>query len=91
MNCRTGLNLRFRRLKFLNYIFKALADDFNIKPAAKIVWLGGKPSVEYFTKSKRKLLDMSLTFHDKRKFTIQTNKQEGEWLVMLDKVIALRF
>jgi hypothetical protein len=41
-----------------DYIFNALevADDFNIKSAAKIVWLGGKPSVEYFTKKKRKLL-----------------------------------
>jgi hypothetical protein len=46
------------RLKFLRLYLNALevADDFNIKSAAKIVWLGGKPSVEYFTKSKRKLL-----------------------------------
>ena len=74
------------------YIFNALevADDFNIKPAAKIVWLGGKPSVDYFTKSKKgNSWDMmSLTFHDKKEsFTIQTNKQEGEWLVaILDKI-----
>jgi hypothetical protein len=27
-----------------------VADDFNIKSAAKIVWLGGKPSVETFYK-----------------------------------------
>jgi hypothetical protein len=82
------------KINFWNYIFNALevADDFNIKPA-KIVWLGGKPSVEYFTKSKGNSWDMmSLTFHDKESFTIQTNKQEGEWLV-LDKIaaIALRF
>jgi hypothetical protein len=31
---------------------------------------------------------MSLTFHDKKEsFTIQTNKQEGEWLAaILDKI-----
>jgi hypothetical protein len=50
----SGLNSKSRRLKFRDYIFNALevADDFNIKSAAKIVWLGGKPSVEYFTKKK---------------------------------------
>jgi hypothetical protein len=57
------------------------ADDFNIKPAAKIVWLGGKPSVEYFTKSKRKLLDMmSLTFHDKKE-SFYSNKQTRRRMV----------
>lgn len=59
-------------------------EDFNIKPTAKIVWLGGKPNVECFTKSKKgnSWEIMALTFHDKKKsFTIQTNKSEGEWLV----------
>jgi hypothetical protein len=64
-------------------------EDFNIKPTAKIVWLGGKPSVEYFTKSKKgnSWEMIALTFHDKKEsFTIQTNKNEGEWLVeMLGK------
>jgi hypothetical protein len=32
-----------------------VADDFNIKSAAKIVWLGGKPSV-FLQNLKRKLL-----------------------------------
>jgi hypothetical protein len=38
-----------------NFIFDALQedDDFNIKPTAKIVWLGGKPFIEHFTKSKK--------------------------------------
>jgi hypothetical protein len=70
MNCRSGLNSKSRRLKFPETIFNALevADDFNIKSAAKIVWLGGKPSVEYFTKSKKNSWDMmSLTFHKKKK------------------------
>jgi hypothetical protein len=50
------LNSKSRRLKFPETISSTpgrVADDFNIKSAAKIVWLGGKPSVEYFTKSKK--------------------------------------
>ena len=75
-----------------DFIFDALheEDDFNIKPTAKIVWLGGKPFVEHFTKSKKgnSWEMMTLTFHDKKEsFAIQTNKKEGEWLVgMLQKI-----
>lgn len=75
-----------------DFIFGALKEeaDFNIKPTAKIVWLGGKPAIEYFTKSKKgnSWEMMSLAFHDKKEsFTIQTNKPEGEWLVkMLQKI-----
>jgi hypothetical protein len=69
-----------------DFIANALeeAEDFNIKPTTKIVWLGGKPIVEYFTKSKKgnSWEMMTLTFHDKKEsFTIQTGKNEGEWLV----------
>ena len=75
-----------------DFIFEALQEEtnFNIKPTAKIVWLGGKPSIETFTKSKKgnSWEMMALTFHDKKEsFTIQTNKTEGEWLVeMLQKI-----
>jgi hypothetical protein len=75
-----------------DFIFDALQEDdyFNIKPTAKIVWLGGKPFVEHFTKSKKgnSWEIMTLTFHDKKEsFNIQTNKPEGEWLVeMLLKI-----
>jgi hypothetical protein len=31
-----------------DFIFDALQDDFNSKPTAKIVWLGGKPSIEFY-------------------------------------------
>jgi hypothetical protein len=69
-----------------DFIFDALQEenDFNSKPTAKIVWLGGKPFVEHFTKSKKgNSWDMmTLTFHDKKEsFNIQTNRLEGEWLV----------
>ncbi len=61
-------------------------EDFNIKPTAKIVWLGGKPLVEYFTKSKKgnSWEMMILIFHDKKEsFTIQVGKNEGEWLLQI--------
>ncbi|MFC4210607.1 B12-binding domain-containing radical SAM protein [Pedobacter lithocola] len=75
-----------------DFIEKALKEDnhFQTKPTAKVVWIGGKPLTEYFTKSKKGNTweIASLTFHDKREsFTIQTNKIEGEWLsLMLQKV-----
>jgi hypothetical protein len=77
-----------------DFIFDALHEevDFNIKPTAKVVWLGGKPSVEHFTKSKKgnSWEIMALTFHDKKEsFTIQINKNEGEWLVELLQKISI--
>jgi hypothetical protein len=67
-------------------------EEFKIKPTAKIVWLGGKPHVEYFTKSKKgnSWEMMTLTFHDKKEsFTIQTGKKEGEWLVQILEKISV--
>lgn len=77
-----------------DFIFNALEEgnDFSTKPNAKVVWLGGKPSVEHFTKSKKgqSWEMMTLTFHDKKEsFTIQTNKNEGEWLVEILKKITV--
>ncbi|MFC6876628.1 B12-binding domain-containing radical SAM protein [Flavobacterium myungsuense] len=75
-----------------DFIFKALHDEvnFNSKPNAKVVWLGGEPTIEHFAKSKKgsSWKMMKLTFHDKKEsFTIQVNKLEGEWLVdMLQKI-----
>ena len=77
-----------------DFIANALeeGEDFKIKPTAKIVWLGGKPIVEYFTKSKKgnSWEIMTLTFHDKKEsFTIQTGKNEGEWLVQILEKISV--
>ncbi|MFA6276715.1 MAG: radical SAM protein [Pedobacter sp.] len=75
-----------------NFINRALNNDdsFTIKPTAKIVWLGGKPTMETFTKSKKgnSWEIMTLNFHSKKEsFTIQTKKKEGEWLVsILEKI-----
>ncbi|MEN2486929.1 radical SAM protein [Flavobacterium sp. B11] len=77
-----------------DFIFNALEEqnDFNTKPNAKVVWLGGKPTAEIFTKSKkgRSWEMMSLTFHDKKEsFDIQTSKEEGEWLTSILLKIAV--
>ena len=76
---------------FISNVLEA-AKDFSIKPTAKIVWLGGKPTIDYFTKSKKgnSWAMMTLTFHDKKeRFTIQTNKNEGEWLVEILKNLSV--
>lgn len=77
-----------------DFIFDALQEqnDFNTKPNAKVVWLGGKPSAEIFIKSKkgRSWEMMSLTFHDKKEsFNIQTSKEEGEWLISILSKISM--
>lgn len=75
-----------------DFIEGALNEDhhFSTKPTAKVVWLGTKPEINFFTKTKKgNSWEMaSLTFHDKKEtFTIQTNKNEGIWLsTILDKV-----
>ncbi|RZL40442.1 MAG: radical SAM protein, partial [Pedobacter sp.] len=59
-------------------------DNLNTKPTAKVVWLGGKPQTEVFTKSKKgnTWQMMTLTFHHKKEtFSIQLNEIEGAWLV----------
>ena len=75
-----------------DFITNALKEEtnFNTKANAKVVWLGGKPLIETFTKSKKgnSWEIMALTFHDKKEsFSIQTSSNEGAWLVkLLDKL-----
>lgn len=71
-----------------DYIYNVLHEDdtFTVKPTAKVVWIGGKPTVSYFTKNKkgRTFETASLTFHDKKEsYSIQVNREQGEWLVKL--------
>jgi hypothetical protein len=71
-----------------DFISDALESDeeFSIKPTAKIVWLGGKPAIETFSKSKKgnSWEILRLTFHVKKEsFSIQTTKAEGKWLVQI--------
>lgn len=77
-----------------DFIEKAIGEEskLNTKPTAKVVWLGGKPDAEIFTKYKKnKPLEMlNLTFYDKKEtFNIQTNKNEGEWLTSILQKIAV--
>ncbi len=60
--------------------------DFNIKPSAKIVWLGTIPITTKITKTKRGISWelLQLTFHDKTEtFTISLDKNEGAWLLKM--------
>ncbi|MGL2964025.1 B12-binding domain-containing radical SAM protein [Flavobacterium sp. RSB2_4_14] len=59
-------------------------DQFNTKPSAKIIWIGGMPETEVFTKSKKGNAweMMKLTFHDKREtFEISLEKDKAEWFI----------
>ncbi|ESU20609.1 hypothetical protein FCR2A7T_09150 [Flavobacterium cauense R2A-7] len=71
-----------------DFIYNCLEKEvfFTVKPNAKIVWIGGKPLVESFTKSKKSNSweMMKMTFHDKREvFEITVDKEKGEWLLAL--------
>lgn len=67
-----------------HFISNALQDETNysIKPTAKIVWIGNKPSMYYASKSKKgsSWEIATLTFYDKKiNFSVSFNKSEGDW------------
>ena len=77
-----------------DFIFNALSEenDLSIKPNSKVVWLGGTPSVSYFTKTKKgsSWEMMTMTFHDKKEtYSVQMNKEQGDWLVEFLNKIAV--
>jgi hypothetical protein len=70
------------------YIYDVLQKeaDFTIKPTAKVAWMGGKPYIANFTKTKKgRTFNMaSLTFHDKKEsFTVQVSQDQAQWLEQL--------
>ncbi len=75
-----------------DFIYNCLEKEqnFSTKSTAKIVWIGGKPQTEIFTKSKKGTTweMMKLTFHDKtQSYDILLNSEEGKWLVQtLEKI-----
>lgn len=75
-----------------DFIYNCLEKEqnFSVKPNAKIVWIGGTPQTEIFTKSKKgnSWEMMKLTFHNKTQtFDISVNAEEGKWLVdTLEKI-----
>ncbi|HSM63342.1 MAG TPA: B12-binding domain-containing radical SAM protein, partial [Gillisia sp.] len=69
-----------------NYIQKCLETevDFNIKPSAKILWLGGMPIVSEKIKTKRGVTrhQLQMTFHSATDtFEINLEKEVGDWLL----------
>jgi len=77
-----------------DYIYNCLQKEptFNTKPNATIIWLGGKPQIEIFTKSKKgnSWEMMKLSFHNKTQFfDIILNVEEGKWLVETLEKIAV--
>lgn len=77
-----------------DYIISCLEkeDNFAMKPTAKIIWIGGKPITETFTKSKKgnSWEMMKLTFHDKRKtFEISLEREKAEWLITSLELLAI--
>jgi acyl carrier protein len=66
--------------------------DFNIKPSAKIIWMGGMPRCETFTKSKKgnSWQMMKLTFHAKLEtFDITIEEDKAQWLIKTLETISV--
>ncbi|RAR47309.1 B12-binding domain-containing radical SAM protein [Flavobacterium lacus] len=77
-----------------DYIISCLEKDenFNTKPTSKIVWIGGKPSSELFTKSKKgqSWEMMKLTFHTKiETVEISLEKEKAIWLMKILEKISI--
>jgi hypothetical protein len=77
-----------------DFIYNCLEKEqnFTSKPNAKIIWLGGNPQVEFFTKSKKGASweMMKLTFHNKTQtFDISVNAEEGKWLVAILEQVSI--
>lgn len=80
-----------------DYIISCLEkeNNFQIKPTAKIVWIGGKPSSESFTKSKKgqSWEMMKLAFHSKiETVEISLEKEKAIWWIeLLDKISVTNY
>lgn len=78
-----------------DFIENCLLEDnlFAVKSSTKIVWIGGKPQVEAFVKSKKgsSWEMIKLTFHDKRQtFDISLEKEKALWLVEILEKVAVQ-
>ncbi|QBZ97984.1 B12-binding domain-containing radical SAM protein [Flavobacterium sangjuense] len=77
-----------------DYIVSCLErdDHFATKPSAKIIWIGGTPLTEIFTKSKKgnSWEMMKLTFHDKRETVeISLEKDKADWFIHTLKSLTI--
>jgi hypothetical protein len=71
-----------------DYIVRCLEveEPFFTRPAAKIVWLGGRPEVAPLTQSRRGQTRqvLQMTFHDKTtSLEISLDGEKGEWLLQV--------
>ncbi len=69
-----------------NYIENALTEDmvYSLKPTAKIIYLGGLPTITYSNKIKKgkTIESATLLFYDKKEtFSIQITKDQSTWLL----------
>ena len=69
-----------------DFILKSLESEdlFLINPSSTIIWIGGEPLVEQFTKSKRgeSRQKLKMTFHDKTEsIEVSMDKEKGDWLL----------
>ena len=69
-----------------DYIVSVLENEpfQTYKPNQKVIWLGNKPRVDYFSKNKKgKIFEkVKLTFHSKNDFLeIELDKEIGKWFV----------
>ncbi|MCF6132609.1 B12-binding domain-containing radical SAM protein [Flavobacterium wongokense] len=67
-------------------------ENFSIKPTAKIIWIGGKPITETFTKSKKgnSWEMMQLTFHDRTEtVSISLEKEKADWFLKSLDLLSL--
>lgn len=68
------------------FIENALSKEnfINVKPDSKLVWLGTRPELSFFTKNKKgNQWEMAeLLFYDKKEdFSVQLKKEHAEWMV----------
>ena len=76
-----------------NYIENALTEDvvYSLKPTAKIIYLGGLPTVTYSKKIKKnkEIESATLLFYDKKEtFSLQISTSQSVWLLnMLPKLM----
>ena len=77
-----------------DYIVNALLEDeyVSTKPTTKMIWLGKKPAIEIFTKSKKgNQWEMaSLNFQGKKEtVSFSVSKLQGEWLVLMLALLSV--
>ncbi len=77
-----------------NYIYSILTEipPLGVRGLSKIIWIGGKPSIKTFTKSKKgqSWQMLQLTFQDKTDtFEIALEEDKGKWLEEILELLSV--